>query len=228
MDYAAPKIYAIDIETVSQGKRARDYTDNKPYKLGNVKAEDKVKKALEEKRNEAAAKHGLFWFTGKVVSIAIVDIYGDDEPVCIYGVDEVEILKKASVYLDGHKLWGMSSEGFDCPFLIGRYMANDLPIPRSLKAENRLANDVNKFFGWSTSSSQRGSLADYIQGLGMEKKPLTGNKVQGIYDTVLAAKMEMDEVAEKAAWKEIIDYNIYDSQVVKEMVIKYNRGYDGN
>jgi len=93
------KTYAVDIETVSQGKRAIDYTDAQEYKLGNVKDPEKIKAKLEEKRSEARKKHALLWWLGKVVSIAFVDVYGNDPDVVFYGDSEAEILTKAYEYL---------------------------------------------------------------------------------------------------------------------------------
>ena len=62
---------------------------------------------------------------------------------------------------------------------------------------------------------------EYAQGMGFQEKPLTGNMVQGIYDTALDAHMRGDDVALKAAWKQIVDYNVHDCQVVKALARAY-------
>jgi predicted PolB exonuclease-like 3'-5' exonuclease len=215
------KTYAVDIETVSQGKRANDYTDNKEYKApSNYKDQAKIEAKVEEQRQAARGKHGLHWFTGKVCSISFVDVFGNDEPVSFYGFDESEILLNAIQYMEGSKLVGMNSKNFDFPFLVGRYMANGLKVPTTLK-QRTFQYDVNEFFGWSNASGQRGSLNDYAQGIGYKEKPLTGNKVQGIYDTALDAHMKGDDVALKAAWKQIVDYNVHDCEVVKSLARAY-------
>jgi hypothetical protein len=216
----SPKTYALDIETVSQGLRANEYTDKKSYKLGNVKDEEKVAKALKKKQEEARGKHGLHWTTGKVCSVALVSICGEDS-IVISGYDEKTILEELAPYLDGDTIIGKSSEGFDAPFLIGRYMDNRIKVPRSLKPSARLAYDVDKFFGFSASSGQRGSLDAYAHGLGLESKTMHGSMVQGVYDTAVNAKMEMDTVTEDAAWQQIRDYNLGDSIIVKEMVLLF-------
>ncbi len=216
------KTYAYDIETVSQGKRASDYTNNGvEYKApSNYKDPEKIEKNIKEQKEKAKGGHGLKWWTGKVCSIAFVEIYGDDRQV-FYGFDEAEVLLKATELLNhGSKIVGMSSEGFDAPFLVGRYMANGLMIPRSLKIK-ACQYDVNKFFGFSASSGQRGKLNDYAHGIGFKEKPLSGNKVQGIYDTALDAKMQGDELAEAGAWKQITEYNLHDCDAVKALTRAY-------
>jgi len=218
------KTYAVDVETVSQGKRAIEYTNGKDYKLGNVKDPKKIEAKLLEKKEEARQKHGLNWWTGKIISIGFVDVFGNDPDVCFYGYDEFEILTKAYDFLNGSKLIAKSGITFDYPFLVGRFMANDFAkIPFSLRTRS-LQYDVDNFFGWSSASGQRGSLSDYSQGIGFKEKPLTGNMVQGIYDTAVDAKMQNDSVAEKAAWKEITDYNLHDCKAVKAIA----RAYYGN
>ena len=52
------KTYAVDIETVSQGKRANDYTDGKEYKApSNYKNEEKIKDYIAEAKQKARTKH---------------------------------------------------------------------------------------------------------------------------------------------------------------------------
>lgn len=222
------KTYAVDIETVSQGKRAIDYTDAQDFKLGNVKDPEKIAKKIEEKREEARRKHALSWWLGKVVSIALVDVYGDEPDRVFYGHDEAEILTKAFEYLNGAKVVGCYSEGFDYEFLIGRYMWNERQglikcgIPHSIRTENRYHHyDINKIFGWSSQSSQRGKLNDYAHGLGLPLKTMDGGAVAGLYDTIMMANIEGDRVAEEAAWKQLADYNLHDSRIVAEIAKLY-------
>ena len=214
------KTYSVDIETVSQGKRAIDYTDGKTYKLGNVKDPVKVEAALQKKKDEERGKHGLSWITGKICSICFIDVFGNDEDKVFYGFDEEEILEKSAEFMDGSKLIGKSSEGFDFPFLVGRYMANGVRIPMSLKTKG-LLYDVDKMFGWSSSSGQRGTLDGYAHGIGFKSKPMHGSQVQKLYDSILEAKMSKDKVAEDAGWKQLADYNVHDGKVVKALALAY-------
>lgn len=216
------KLYAVDIETVSQGKIACEYTDNKSYKLGNVKDPLKIEAKLKEKRDEARGRHALTWWTGKIVSLSIVDVFGDDEDRVIYGYDEEYILKTFSELVDNStcRLIGKTSENFDFPFLGGRYMANNIQVPRVLRSRYDLL-DCDKFFGYSSAAGQRGSLNDYAQGLGLDMKPMSGGQVGKLYGDIVTAKMSGDTVAEKAGWKELTDYNLHDSRIVAEMARRY-------
>jgi len=215
------KTYSVDIETVSQGKRAVDYTNGKYYKpASNIKDPEKIKANIQKQKDAANDKHGLHWTLGKIVSVCFVDVFGDDKDVVLYGFDEIEILTKATEFLCGAKIIGKTSENFDWPFMIGRYMANGLTVPLSLKSRG-LMYDVDKIFGWSSASGQRGRLDDYAHGIGFKSKPMQGSQVQKLYDTILLAKMEGDKVAEEAGWKELTDYNLHDGHVVKALCLAY-------
>jgi len=215
------KTYALDIETVSQGKRAKDYVDKKRFTApSNYKNADSIAKNIQEQKDAANKKHGLSWITGKVVSVALCDVFGDDEDIVIYGIDEVEILMKLAPYMEGQKLIGKTSFMFDFPFLVGRYMANGLTVPHSLKLKGSLY-DVDTFFGWSAASSQRGSLDGYAHGIGYKSKPMHGSAVQGLYDTILMAMAEDDQAAVAAGWKELSDYNLHDTLATKQLALAY-------
>lgn len=215
------KVYAIDIETVSQGKSARDFTDKQSYALGNVKDPVKVEAKLQEKREEAGKKHGLSWWLGKVCSVALIDLHTSTSYV-YYGVNERKILEDlASLIGSGPiKLIGKTSINFDFPFLVGRFMANDIRVPNCLKKRTSMM-DVDNFFGFSAQSGQRTKLSNYAHGLGIDPKTLDGSKVQAVYDMVVMAMMEKDEEAVELHWRAIIDYNLQDSQIVKEMALSY-------
>lgn len=214
------KLYAIDIETVSQGKRAKQYTDGQHYKLGNVKDPTKVEAQLEKKRVEASHKHGLAWHTGKIIVVSVVDVFGDEADIEYHGHDESEILARLGEHIKGARLIGKSSKNFDFPFLVGRFMANYLEVPESLRIRNNLF-DVDDFFGWSSASGQRGKLDDYAFGIDYPNKPLHGSAVQGIYDTILMAEAKGDMTSANASWKQLTEYCVHDSKVVKNMSLLY-------
>lgn len=217
------KLFALDIETVTQGIRANKYTDNQEYALGNVKDPDKIKAKLEEKRNEARGKHGLKWWLGKIVSVAIVDVFGDTPDAVYYGHDEVEILNHVSEHLRGNcKVIGMCSQSFDYPYMVGRYMANKIEVPRVLKRKYSQL-DVNTFFGYSAQSGQRGKLDDYAHGIEYAGKPMHGNAVGKLYQTIIQAELDGDMVAATAAWRQLEKYNLHDSNVVKALATLYYR-----
>jgi hypothetical protein len=223
-DNSHKTLWSIDIETVSQGKRANDYTDQKNYKLGNVKDPVKVAAKLKEKREEARKKHGFNWITNKIISVALTDVYGDEEHV-IMGHNEAEILLKLSNIISKPcKLIGKSSKNcFDFEVLAGRYMANYITVPMVLKSRYDLL-DVDDFFGYSASSPQRGSLDDYCHGIGFKPKPegLNGSMIQDLYNTIIACEtVKKDEVAAAAAWKQLHDYNLHDVNAVAALAVLY-------
>lgn len=215
------KVYALDIETVSQGKAAKDFTDKQSYALGNVKDPAKKEAKLKEKKEEAGKKHGLNWWTGKVCSVALVDLHRETS-YCYYGTDERVVLKDLAKLLTAGpiKLIGKTSINFDFPFLIGRFMSLGIRVPECLKKRSSLL-DVDNFFGFSSASGQRSKLSSYAHGLGIDPKTLDGSKVQGVYDKIIQAIMSKDKELEDSLWKEIVDYNLQDSQIVKEMALKY-------
>lgn len=217
---AKTKVYSIDIETFTLGKEANEYTDSKSYKLGNVKAADKVEAALALKRSEARRKHALSWWTGKIISVAVVDVFGDEPDECYAGHDEAEVLKELAVKLSKPcKLVGKSSDMFDYGFIKGRYMANRLNIPSVFKQANNLY-DCDKFLSWSSQSSQRGSLSDYAFGIGAKEKPMKGSDVHDLYSRIMLT--EASDVIEAAKlWEELIDYNINDAVIVAELTRLY-------
>jgi len=216
-------VWSIDIETVSQGKRANEYTDKASYALGNVKDPIKIEAKLKEKREEARNKHALHWGTGKIVSVAMVDVFGDSGNNVHMGHDEKQILSALSCDLDSYcKIIGKTSDNFDWPFLVGRYMANNMPVPSVFK--RKFASlDVDKFFGFSSASGQRGKLDLYAHALGIDMKPMHGNQVGKLYADICLAEMNKDEVAARAGWKQLHDYNLHDAQVVAEMARLYYR-----
>ena len=221
-------LYAIDIETVSQGKRAIDYTGQLELKApSNYKDEEKIAAYVEKEKVKLQSKHGLHWWTGKVISVAIVDVFGNNEDQVFMGHDETKILKELNgVIGTGYvKLISMRGQTFDYPFLVGRFMANYIQIPRVFKTGRFGLLDVENFFGFSSASGQRGKLDDYAHGIGFAGKPgeLDGSKVQGLYDTIMAADMEDDRLTAVAAWKQLEKYNLHDAQVVKALANLYYR-----
>lgn len=220
--YGSLPLISIDIETASEGERARRYTDSKTYKLGNVKDPEKKAKKLEEKQEAARQTHALHWFTGKVISVAITDVFEQAEPTRVfYGRNEKIVLTDLAEHISRDiKLIGKSNVTFDIGFLVGRYMHHLIPVPRALKHWNQIL-DVDKFFSPSQSSSQRGSLSDYLHGINWESKPLDGASVPGMYNEILALEsMGKHNEAEKL-WNTIKDYNAFDAEAVAELARRY-------
>jgi hypothetical protein len=207
------RTYALDIETVAIGA-AKDYVkNNTEVKYGNTKDEAKKEKKFNETMDKALSKLGLHWWTGKVCSFALVNTDGGQE---YYAFDEDErvVLNTLSEIVKGSKIVAMTGEDFDVPFLVGRYMANNMAIPTVFK--NKI-EEVNKYFGFSSSSGQRTNLNNYAYGLGIELKTGKGNQVQALYDAITLMNC-------KDSAKTLEEYNIHDARIVADMYNRYHKG----
>lgn len=129
----------------------------------------KLEQSVLRKRQLATEKAGLHWWTGKVVSVAWVDVstleHGgyaspEDEVACLRWLS-VKLATKPDCYVAGR-----SSVEFDFPFLVGRYLAHNLPLPRQLRHWGQV-KDVHDMFGYKHLGSQRSTLEDYAFGLGL-------------------------------------------------------------
>lgn len=218
------KLYSIDIETVSQGKKAIDFTDSAYYKAAaNIKDPVKIAANIQKQKDTAQGKHGLHWTVGKVLSVAVVDCFGGEYDMVYFGHDEAKILTDLANKIESNGslyLIGKTSQDFDYPFLVGRYMALNLPVPRLLRRSKFLL-DSDKFFGYRASSGQTAKLDHYAHGIDYAGKPMHGGQVQELYNTIMAAEMEGDTVAANAGWKQLADYNVHDCNVVKELARRY-------
>ncbi len=207
------KLYALDIETTSQGKRANEWTDNMPVKLGNIKDLAKIESKKKAVRDEARSKQALHWATGKIVSLAMVNVFDTTDRHVFWGFDEVEILTYACEKMKGCKLIGKSSQTFDFPFIVGRLIANKMTVPAVLRQRSRMF-DMDNFFGWSSASGQRGSLAMYSHGLSLDDKLMDGASVPVLYSNAIDAKIKGDTQEVMRIWDKIAEYNLDDCDKV--------------
>jgi len=212
-------LYAIDIETVSQGKISNEFTDKTATVAKNIKDPEKIAARLKLSREELRNKHGLSWWTGKIISISIVSVFGPTKEV-FCGHDEVDILNKTIAIIGRAKVIGKTSINFDFPFMIGRLMALNIEVPPCLKNRNSMF-DVDNFFGFSSASQQRSKLDFYAHGLAIKNKPMHGSQIQGKYNEIMAMQMGGDNMGPIKIWKEIADYNLHDSEVVANMARRY-------
>ncbi|MEA2036375.1 MAG: hypothetical protein U9O94_02620, partial [Nanoarchaeota archaeon] len=74
------------------------------------------------------------------------------------------------------------------------------------------ANDIDDFFGFSSQSSQRGSLDAYLHGLGMENKPMKGSQVPTMFNEYLCNVMLKQEPEQQENFlRTLKEYNIFDA-----------------
>lgn len=217
------KLWSLDIETVTQGKRALDYTDNMTYKTGNVKDPEKKAAKIVEKRAEAANKHALNWATGKVLSFALVDVHNHENCVTCFNDNEEILLEELRHDLKGSHVVGKSGKSFDYPFLVGRYLYHDMEVPSVLKDRYRL-HDIDDWLTWDKSSSQRSTLDQYAHGLGLDGKPMSGADVAGLYNEWLHAYSKGNFKECERLEAKLLDYNLYDSMIVAIFAKRYLKG----
>lgn len=210
-------LFAIDIETVTQGAKATEYTSREKIKApSNYKSEDAINKYIEQERTKRGFKHALSWHTGKVLSVAWEDVKSGEQSF-FWSLNEVEVLNTIRKAWAAANLIGKSALDFDFPFLRGRFMANGLAIPSVLKDPNRL-NDCDNFLSFSRACGQRGKLDSYAHALGLELKPMDGSHVGTLYDRICMDSPKGDK--DKAV--EILhEYNVHDVYIVAEMTRRY-------
>lgn len=210
-------LWSIDIETVSQGKRADEFTSTQEVKLGNVKDPEKIKAKLEDAQAAAKSKHGLYWWTGKVICVCMVHIDNPENRIAIHGLDESTILQRLAPFLGRSvSLIGQHAKLFDYGFLVGRYLANGLPVPSALRSFEKY--DLPDLFGYGSQCSQRPSLSELAHGLCIDGKLMKGSHVQSIYDQIV---MCTDEGEREKLWAQIIAYCYRDNDIVVETVRRY-------
>ena len=212
-------VYAIDIETVSQGGIANEFTDRTAGYAKNLKDPKKIEAALIANKEKLRATHGLTWWTGKIISISIVEVWGDYKEV-FCGHDEEDILRKTMEVIGRGKLIGKNSLTFDFPFMVGRLMRHNIPVPPALRTRNA-TYDIDTFFGFSSASNQRSKLDYYAHGLSIKLKPMKGSDIQKKYDQIMSMQIDGDMLGPIKIWKEIADYNLHDSEVVANITKRY-------
>lgn len=201
----------FDIETVGT-QRAKERVETTNYKApSNYKDPAKIAAYVEEKRAEELKKLGLQWWTAKVICIVAKGKGGNQ---VFFGDDEEILLAKFADFLDREdgilsdiQLVGKNSKNFDQPFLIGRYMANNMPIPRQLVITSE-PRDIDEIFGYG-SRAMTGKLDDYAFGIGMQGKTANGASMQTMYEATL-----LDE----ANWQTICEYCCHDVDITAEIL----------
>ena len=217
MDMTRP-MRAIDIETVTQGKRAKELHDRTHITAAaNIKDPERIKANIDKKRAALGSKDALNWHLGKVLSYAWEDVQTGEQGF-FTSMKESEVLTQFAIDTVKFNLIGKESRDFDFPFLIGRYMANNMAIPAVLKDMRRLY-DCNDFLSYSRSCSQRVKLDHYAHGLGIAPKTMTGSGVADLYNRMITGSEEIVS----AAIETLKEYNIHDSHIVAEMTRRYNR-----
>lgn len=212
-----------DIETVPNAFASQMIADRKYSPPANYKDPEKIERWLIEKRESEMEKAALHWTTGKCCCIGVSN---GVQKNFFTSTIEREILEDFAIYVLGKLdevgrnehgfpaisteptyFVGKSNEYYDRPFLIGRYLANNLPVPRFLKHQHV---DIDKFFGYR--SDQACSLDNMAKGIGIESKLGDGSQVYAWY--------------QEEDWGHIIEYCERDLDITEEIYLRYNRDYE--
>lgn len=181
----------------------------------------KIKSHVTLKQLKDLEDAALNWWMSKVCSIAWVCVDPIDNEIVEREVctskDEQEILHKFFTYLEGYKndingIIGKNSVFFDCPYLVGRAIANDIGIPHHLRTSISKLGDIDQIFGvMSSRNSGITRLKNYAFGLGIDGKLGDGAGVEKLY--------------ESGNLKQLADYNMRDVEIVAEMYCRWNKAY---
>lgn len=205
-------LVAIDIETIANSKV--DLFINKMHfdAPANIKDEKKIADRIEEKRRETKLKAPLHWTTGQVFCFSAILVRDMTKSYTFLSFNELEVLEHFKQATSSNKLIGKNSLSFDFPFIIGRFLANNLPVPKNLTDRYSLL-DVDQFFGFSSMSQQRAKLDNYAMACDYETKSLDGAKME---EYALDARLGNKEMEEK-----IKHYCYNDTLIVAKMAKLY-------
>jgi len=200
----------IDIETIASPSANEMFSAREYAAPSNYKDAEKIAANIAEQRKKDIERAALHWTTGQIVCISAV---GDwlAKAYVWFGMDEKKILLDFFEFLGNqinYSLCGKGVKNFDLPFIIGRTMANNLIIPRSMRAIATL-NDIDEIFGYSQHSGQRASLSDYAFALGIKGKTngISGGDVAGL--------------VKEEQWELLTQYCAHDSEIAAEIMKKY-------
>lgn len=221
--------WAIDIETRgSNSPKVEEYFLNAKVKVpSNYKDQVKIDAYIEANRDKERRKAALHWATGSVFSVALTNVQTEQSYV-LCSTDEKEVLQFLTNKLSEQQvasLVGKNSETFDFPFLVGRFMANDMSIHTIFKAgryEKKL-NDIDNIFGYSSASQQRGKLNMYAMGLGLDGKNGDGSAVPQKYNDMVLAEVGGDDETVAQIKKEVEEYNVNDTLITARIWAAYNK-----
>lgn len=210
-------VIAYDIET---GVRQDSLEYLNSADLGydkRLKDPAKIAESRIEKVKEAVEKAPLYWWYGRVVSIAF-EVVSTGEKWSMCCMDERKLIRSAFDYLlsivnkeAGHEIniVGKNSLGFDQGYLVGRSIALDLGVPAFLRPRFGFISDIDQCFGGKLSA-QCGKLADYAFGLGMQK---------------LAHGSEVAAMLNEERYDDILRYNEQDTAITAEVLRRYLKEY---
>jgi|LGOV01.1.fsa_nt_gb hypothetical protein len=214
--------WVIDIETRDNARAEefhKEFTDKKIKAKANLVDPAKIEADIAKKKAEAREKNAVHWITGAVASIALIRVEdgmkktSKKKVLAWAGLNEKAILEELIKVMNTEGVFvlcGKNSCGFDFPFLIGRIMANSLPMPQQFTNKNNLL-DVDKIFATRGMDNQDASLNKYLFGLGIKAKIMKGSYVPTLCKEALVAQAEGNTARYVEIMTSIKEYNIDDT-----------------
>ena len=225
-------VWAIDIETAGNEK-ASAYHEKFAEEItapSNYKDQAKIDAYIAEKKLEIGNKDALAWTTGKIISIAMVNVadVGRDKkefkPIAFAGANEKALLEAWLAEMDKasnniYQLIGKNSILFDFPFIKGRLMANGLKTPQGVKNSYNLL-DIDNLICSRSGSGQVMSLDKMAFALGLDPKTMKGSQVPKLYNEAISAKALGNDAKYAEIMTSIKDYNIKDAEITAAIAYK--------
>jgi predicted PolB exonuclease-like 3'-5' exonuclease len=202
--------FAFDIET-TKNDYAKDFFMSGLAKPNwRLKDPEKIKADLDKQ----FYKSGLCWWTGKVCCITAKSVDGSVSFLQVHE-DEKKLLTNFAEFIvfatqkfGATNFIGKSSKGFDFPFLVGRYMANDIGVPKTFMMKRQIV-DVDEIFSQYGKNGQVTNLQNYAWGLNIAGKTVS-NGAEMIGEWLEAKQYEI-----------LLEYCDQDTSIVLEMLKRY-------
>jgi len=225
-------VWSLDIETARNDKAGefhKKFADTIKAPA-TYKDEAKIAAYIADKQAKLGEKDALSWMTGKIVSIAMVNVKDVGEGVktprtiAFAGMDEKKILEAWAAEMNKgangvFQLVGKTSASFDFPFVKGRLMVHGINIPSEMMNGYNLL-DIDKMICSYSGSSQTSSLAKYAFALGLGGKLMKGGDVPKLYADAVAAKISGDTKKYKEIILAIKAYNVQDCLITSDIAYR--------
>jgi 3'-5' exonuclease len=154
------------------------------------------------------ARGGLDATRGRLLTFSYA--FNDDEPVCLYDMDEAKLLRTALEIIGGADLWiGHNVAAFDLVFIRQRCWVNGLSVPaRPFKLKGWDGAIFDTLLAWSAERDRRISLDRLCRVLGVVSPKASGFTGADVWPAYQAGRIDdivtyalADVVATRDCWR---------------------------
>jgi 3'-5' exonuclease len=154
------------------------------------------------------ARGGLDATRGRLLTFSYA--FNDDEPVCLYDMDEAKLLRTALEIIGGADLWiGHNVAAFDLVFIRQRCWVNGLSVPaRPFKLKGWDGAIADTMLMWSPDRDKRISLDKLCRVLGVASPKASGFTGADVWPAYQAGRIDdivtyalADVVATRECWR---------------------------